>query len=247
MSSFAHWRVFEGPPPGRELRDFSDRDLLVLILRSPALADRVLRWFSVEALRNRTVGHLVGVGLRRERAEQLLAAVELGKRAYLRDPWRADAPIVRNADDAARLLRSRLSGLDHEEAHVLLLDGAGRLIESRMVGRGGIHATPVPLRDVLAPALDARAASVLLAHNHPSGNPEPSPTDVLLTHQLALLAQLLGVRLLDHVVLAGDRHVSLAERDLLQPRSGNGRPVHVGTLVDQVLRRLEARRHRAAT
>lgn len=219
MSSFAHWRAFEGPPPDREFpRDLSDRELLVLVLRSPTLADRVLRTLPVEALRNRTIAHVVGIGLRRERAEQLLAAVELGKRAHLRKPQVPGPTTVGSAADAVALLGPRLAGLDHEEAYVLLLDARNELIGIEPISRGGPTSTDVDPKVVFRAALGARACGLLLVHNHPSGDPTPSGEDHALTTRLASAASLLGLRFVDHLVIAGDRHVSCATQGWL-PRA----------------------------
>lgn len=216
MSSFSHWRAFEGPTPDREFpRELSDRELLVLVLHSPALADRVLRTLPVEALRNRTVAYLAGVGLRRERAEQLLAAVELGKRAHLRPPRVPGPTTVGTAADAVALLSSRLAGLDHEEVYVLLLDAQNQLLGVEPIARGGPNSAHVDPKVVFQAALGARACGILLAHNHPSGDPTPSGEDHALTTRLASAASLLGLRFVDHLVLAGDRHVSCATQGWL--------------------------------
>jgi DNA repair protein RadC len=97
----------------------------------------------------------------------------------------------------------------------LYLDARHRVLRRRLVSLGTLTASLVHPREVLAPALEVRAAALVVVHNHPSGDPEPSPEDCALTERLRDAARLLGVDLLDHVVVAREGFVSLRQRGLL--------------------------------
>jgi DNA repair protein RadC len=133
---------------------------------------------------------------------------------------RADAgcvrPKVRNAADAAALFRSAIGGEAVEVFAVLCLTTKRDVIGYHEVGRGTLDAAPVHPRDVFKVALYANAASVVLGHNHPSGDASPSPEDVSLTTRLAKAGRLLGIEVTDHVIVAGDAHVSLRDAGLLR-------------------------------
>ena len=118
-------------------------------------------------------------------------------------------------------LRPIVRGLEVETFQVLALDARYRLKARVEVSRGTLDAAPVHPREVYAPALRLAAAALIVAHNHPSGDPEPSPADVAVTERLAGAGRLVGVPLLDHVVLGDGRWVSLRERGPWP--GGNGR------------------------
>ncbi|ELO0670984.1 DNA repair protein RadC [Pseudomonas aeruginosa] len=112
-------------------------------------------------------------------------------------------------------LRAKLAGFEHEVFAVLFLDTRHRLIEYREMFRGTIDDASVYPREVVKEALRCNAAAVIVSHNHPSGNPEPSAADRVLTARIKQALGLVDVRVLDHVIVAGDTTASFAERGLL--------------------------------
>jgi len=112
-------------------------------------------------------------------------------------------------------LRTKLAGFDHEIFAILFLDTRHRLIEYVELFRGTIDGAEVHPREVVKEALQHNAATVIFAHNHPSGNPEPSAADRALTQRLKQALALIDVRTLDHVIVAGDRTTAFAERGWL--------------------------------
>jgi DNA repair protein RadC len=106
---------------------------------------------------------------------------------------------------------------DHRQEHfvVLSLDSGGRLITKRIVFIGTVDAVIAHPREVFAGAVSDMATGIIVAHNHPSGDPNPSKQDITTTQQLAAAGQILGVRLIDHIVVAGKRHYSFADHGLL--------------------------------
>jgi DNA repair protein RadC len=135
------------------------------------------------------------------KAARLAAALELGRRVLIRS-LTEERPLIDCFEAAADWARPRLAALDHEEVWLLCLDGRSGLKASVRVAQGGLHGCALTARDVLAPAVKNGAAAILLIHNHPSGDPQPSPDDVEMTKHVAKCAELIGIPLLDHVVVA---------------------------------------------
>ena len=150
-----------------------------------------------------------GVGT--AKAARIAAAMELGRRASA-DP----APLrIRDGTDVWRWARPRLAALEHEELWVVALDGANRLRAARRVAMGGLHGMQVGTRDPLRCALREGASAFVLVHNHPSGDPTPSPEDLVFTERIAEAAEVVGTPLVDHVIVAREGYCSLAERMLM--------------------------------
>ena len=121
-------------------------------------------------------------------------------------------PEITSPDAAAELLTAALAGSDRERCVAALLDTKHRVLETVTVSVGSLDRTFMAPREVFRDALLANAAALVLAHNHPSGDPEPSRDDELLTRRLVRAGELVGVEVLDHLVVAGGRWVSLARR-----------------------------------
>jgi DNA repair protein RadC len=124
------------------------------------------------------------------------------------------AGIVRSPDDVAAYLGSELADLAQEQLRVVLLDSKNRVLGIQLVYQGGINATVIRLADCFREAVARGAAAVVFVHNHPSGDPTPSPEDVRLTCEAGRVGELLGIELLDHLVIARQGHASLRERGL---------------------------------
>jgi DNA repair protein RadC len=157
------------------------------------------------------LARLGGVGP--ARAARLAAAFELTRRLRGRQPGerlRLGSPAETYAAYAPLM-----EDLSREVFRVALLDAQNRLLRDRVVSEGTLSASLVHPREVFKPAIVESAASVILLHNHPSGDPTPSREDVRLTRQLAEGARLLDLRILDHVIIGQGRFVSLAEQGVL--------------------------------
>lgn len=164
-------------------------------------------------------------GLGPSRAAQLLCALELGRRAQKAQEVR---PRLRTPEDIHRYLWPGMATLRREVFHVLCFNARNVLLQDARVAEGSMNQCPVDPREVFAPALLARASAVVLAHNHPSGDPEPSAEDLHLTRQLARGGELLGIRVLDHLILGDGTYVSVAARGLIGDISrGNRSPALV--------------------
>lgn len=124
---------------------------------------------------------------------------------------------VTTPEGVAVVLHDYFENRDREEFVLCLLDTANTLIGLSCISVGGLAGSIVEPRQVFKTAMLANAASVILAHNHPSGNPEPSEDDLRVTLQLVEAGNLLGIKVLDHLIITGDGYTSLAERGSLKP------------------------------
>jgi DNA repair protein RadC len=206
-------------------RALATRELLAILLGSGTpgssaidLASDVLDRFggSLRRLGGAERTQLTSVrGIGPARAATLTAAFELGRRLEA-EPARERRRIQGPRDVYARLAPS-LRDLRQEEFWALYLDTQNRVLAERCITVGLLNSSLVHPREVFAPALLHAAASLILAHNHPSGDPEPSAEDIAVTAHLVESGRLLGIPVRDHVVLGERGYVSLMERRLLAP------------------------------
>jgi DNA repair protein RadC len=152
-------------------------------------------------------------GIGQARAAQILAAVELGRRTLTR-PARDRAQIV-NARSAAEFLLPQYGNRPVEQFGVLLLDTRHRVIRPLVLSVGTLDASIVHPREVFREAVAAGAAAIVLFHNHPSGDPEPSIEDTRLTERLMAAGVMMGISVLDHVILGDARYFSYREKGTL--------------------------------
>ena len=131
-------------------------------------------------------------------------------------PKRPEAsPSISCPQDVYRLLGPEMAQLAQEQLRVLLLDTKNNVVGQRVIYQGSVNASMVRPAEVLRPAVVEAVPSIIVSHNHPSHDPTPSPDDAAITRELFQAAKLLGIELLDHVVIGGDRAVSLKERGLM--------------------------------
>ena len=151
-------------------------------------------------------------GLGPAKTAQLKAALELGRRMLLAAP--EDRFVVRSPADVAQLLMAEMGHLEQEHFRVLYLDTRNRLLDSETVYVGSLNASHIRVSEVFREAVKRNCASIIVAHNHPSGDPTPSPEDVEVTRQLVAAGNLLDIEVLDHLIIGQQRFVSLRERGL---------------------------------
>lgn len=147
------------------------------------------------------------------KALSIAAALELGRRRHLTEV--RHRPKVQGAGDAFQLLSGILEDLPHEEFWVLLLNRANRVIGREQISSGGTAGTVVDSKIVFRKALEAKASSLILSHNHPSGQVRPSQADIDLTHKLKEGGALLDIHILDHLIIGERNYYSFADEGLL--------------------------------
>ncbi|MGN6759348.1 MAG: RadC family protein [Thermomicrobiales bacterium] len=151
-------------------------------------------------------------GLGEVKAAQLQACIELGRRLALERP--DERPRIQSPEDIAAILSSEMAALDQEELRVVLLNTKNEVVKMVTVYRGSVNAAQIRVAEVFKEAIRLNVPSLVVVHNHPSGDPTPSPDDVAVTRELVKAGQLLDVEVLDHLVIGDGRHVSLRRRGL---------------------------------
>jgi DNA repair protein RadC len=152
-------------------------------------------------------------GIGAAKAAEIAAAFEIGRRVQA-EPG-AERVVIRTPEDVARLMIPRLRERRVEVFMVLMLDARNAVKGEVEISRGTLNASLVHPREVFKAAIDSLAAGIIVVHNHPSGNAEPSPEDLEITRQLAETGRIIGIPLHDHLIVAGDQCTSLAERGAL--------------------------------
>lgn len=199
----------------------STTELLAIILRTGvsgesvvAMATRLIsRYGGLSGLARASFTELQAEkGLGPAKTAQLKAALELGRRMLLAAP--EDQFIVRSPTDAAQFLMAEMSHLEQEHFRVLYLNTRNRLLGSETVYVGNLNASHIRVSEVFREAVKRNCASLIVAHNHPSGDPTPSPEDVEVTRLLVAAGNLLDIEVLDHLIIGQQRFVSLRERGL---------------------------------
>ena len=199
----------------------STTELLAIILRAGLpgenvlrLAERTLSQFGgLPGLAQATFEELRTVhGVGDAKATEIKAALELGRRLLVTAPQ--ERPQVRTPTDIANLLMLEMSLLEQEHLRVVMLDSKNFIIRIHTVYAGSLNSAVVRVGEVFREAIRANSASLILVHNHPSGDPTPSPEDVRVTELIVEAGKLLDIDVLDHLVIGRNRYVSLKERGL---------------------------------
>lgn len=151
-------------------------------------------------------------GIGEAKAAQLKAAIELGRRLTLEAP--DERPVINSPADAAALVMYEMGALEQEHLRVMLLDRRNRVLEVTELYRGSTSSAQVRVGEVFREAIRKNASALIVIHNHPSGDPTPSPDDVALTRAIVQAGKMLDVDVLDHLVIGQGRWVSLKERGL---------------------------------
>lgn len=153
-------------------------------------------------------------GIGPAKALTMLAALELGSRSAA-DAMKVEQTKIATAADAYKYMKPHLDGLDHEEFWVLLLKQNNAPIRAVKIGQGGLTATAVDIKIIAREALTANAAAMMLFHNHPSGNLQPSTSDINLTKKICDAAKILDIRVLDHLIIGNDEYKSFFDSQLM--------------------------------
>lgn len=161
---------------------------------------------SVEKLKN-----FNGIG--EAKAINILAALELGRRRQLSEP--GEVRRINSSQDAFQAVSLELSDLVHEEFWVLFLDRSNKIIDKIRVSQGGVSGTVFDVRIILKQAIDKLASSLILFHNHPSGNLTASSNDMDITKKACDAAKLFDIKVLDHIIVAGKKYLSMADEGML--------------------------------
>jgi DNA repair protein RadC len=151
-------------------------------------------------------------GIGEAKAAQIKAAIELGRRLMLEAP--EERPTINSPADAAALVQYEMSALEKEEMRVILLDTRNHVLDTVTVAHGSLNSAQMRVGEIFTPAVRRNAAALIAVHNHPSGDPTPSPQDIAVTRAMLEAGKLLDIEVLDHLVIGLGKYISLKEKKL---------------------------------
>lgn len=206
------------------IASLSDAELVAILIGSGStkesaveLARKIMAGFknnlnelgkaSIEDLKNR----FHGVG--EAKAVSIVAAMELGRRRLLHQSL--EMPVVKSSQDVFNLYRPVIADLPHEEFWITLLNRANKVRHRFNISKGGITGTVIDVRLILKKALENNASSIVLCHNHPSGNTQPSDADIQITKKLKEAGKIMEIPVLDHLIVTENGYFSFADEGLL--------------------------------
>jgi len=200
----------------------SAQEILALILGRGISGESVMvtaqrllsRFGNLKGVANASIEELTEIrGIGPAKAAQIKAAFELSKR--LEGPVdEREKPVVKSPEDVVSIVKSQLKGKKKEHFLVLCLDTRNNVINCRAISMGSLDTSIVHPREVFKEAISSSAASVILVHNHPSGDPEPSKEDIELTKRLAKAGEIMGIEVLDHIIVCDKSYSSLKAKNL---------------------------------
>ena len=202
-------------------RAVSTAELLAIIMRTGTggenvlrMAERLLAKFkNLPGISRASVTEIMTVrGIGPAKAVEVKAAMELGRRLMAAAP--EEKVRITSPADAANLLMSEMAFLEQEHLKVILLDTRNQVLHTPTIYIGSLNTSVVRVGELFKAAIKENAAAVIVAHNHPSGDPSPSPEDIRVTRNIVKAGQLLDIEVLDHLVIGHHRFVSLKERGL---------------------------------
>lgn len=207
--------------------NLSDVELLSIILQTGSRNYHVLSLAQNIMAEYKTLASLLSTDLHKlktidsiglAKASVIKAAAEIGKRTYLNN--QSPPKIIRSPKAAFELVKKDLFDQKQEILLLISLNSRGGLISKDLVSKGSALETIVPIREIFCVALEKNAMEIILAHNHPSGSLEPSKEDIAITHKIKRAGELIGIRLLDHLIVADNEFVSIKSIDLLLEEGG---------------------------
>ena len=151
-------------------------------------------------------------GIGTAKSAQIKAAIELGRRLMIESP--RERPTINSPADAAALIQYEMSALEKEEMRVILLNTRNGVLDIITVAHGSLNAAQMRVGEIFTPAVRKNAAALIAVHNHPSGDPTPSPNDIAITRAIIEAGKLLDIEVLDHLVIGLGKYISLKEKKL---------------------------------
>jgi DNA repair protein RadC len=199
----------------------SNSELLAIILRTGAASESVLnlsarlltKFHGLAGLTRAGFGQLCqerGVG--EAKAAQIKAALELGRRLISTQP--DERPVVKSPADIVNLLQGEMAFLEQEELWLVLLNTKNQVLGVPRIYKGSVNTSLIRVGELFREAARENCPALIVVHNHPSGDPTPSPEDVKVTEQIVKAGKLLDIEVLDHIIIGHQRHISLKERGL---------------------------------
>ncbi len=178
----------------------TDSELLGIVIDSEEVAQSLISQYTLTTLPVDDISRLrMSAGIGVAKATKIIASVELARRIAKSKTEVVDR--IQSCEEAEKVLRPLFDGLDHEECWALYLTNSGKVLDKMKISQGGVQATVVDNRLIVKRALELLATQIIIAHNHPSDNAQPSQADIVLTNRIKNAAALFDITLLDHIII----------------------------------------------
>ena len=178
------------------------------------LSNRILKEYGLKAVINeKNVEKLIKeLEITKVKACQIVACFELGRRFFRKDE---EEIYIRDSKDAYNYLKDKIANLKKEQFRGLYLNSRNKLIHDEVISLGTLTTNLVHPREVFQPAVQYSAVAIILAHNHPSGDPEPSEDDIKITQQIIEASKIINIEILDHIIIGKNKYLSLKDKKLV--------------------------------
>ena len=207
----------------RGAQNLTDAELLAILLRTGTKGRSVVKVAqelindcgNLAMLSSRSVSSLKkNKGIGNDKAATLLAAFELSRRIQVQSKWFSDKKIT-SPQDVAEIFVPLLRDELREHFCVVCLNSANKIIKHEVISIGNLNSSVVHPREIFKAAIDNNSASIILIHNHPSGNPEPSNEDISITKKVVESGKIMDIPVFDHIIIAGNGFTSFVEKRLI--------------------------------
>ncbi|MEG8945756.1 RadC family protein [Rosettibacter firmus] len=224
-------RVKELPPDDRPreklilrgAQSLSDAELIAILLRTGTKGKNVIqiaqslisKYGNLNILSMQTIDAIRNFpGIGKDKAATLIAAFEISRRADAQKKWFSNKKIT-SPQDVAEIFIPLLRDEVKEKFYVICLNTANKIIKYELISVGNLNSSVVHAREIFKVAIENNSANIILLHNHPSGNPDPSKEDISITRKLVEAGNLLEIKVFDHLIIAGNNYTSLVEKRLI--------------------------------
>lgn len=207
----------------RGAQNLTDAELIAILLRTGKKGKSVIQiaqelignYGNLAVLSSKTISVLTSTdGIGNDKAASLLAAFEISRRILSQSKWYSDKKIT-SPQDIADIFIPLLRDEIKEKFYVVCLNSANKIIRNEMVSVGNLNSSVVHPREIFKAAIENNSASIILIHNHPSGNPEPSNEDISITRKVVESGKIMDIPVFDHIIIAGNGFTSFVEKRIL--------------------------------
>lgn len=207
----------------RGAQNLTDAELLAILIRTGKRGKTVIQvaqelinnYGNIAVLSTKSINTLIETpGIGNDKAASLLAAFELSRRIQMQSKWFSDKKVT-SPQDVADIFIPFLRDEVKEKFIIVCLNSANKIIRYETISVGSLNSSIVHPREVFKAAIENNSASIILIHNHPSGNPEPSNEDIAITRKIVESGKIMDIPVFDHIIIAGNTHTSFVEKRLI--------------------------------
>jgi DNA repair protein RadC len=207
----------------RGAHNLTDAELIAILLRTGKKGksviqisqELIIQYGNIAVLSSKSLNILTDIpGIGKNKAATLMAAFELSRRIQIQSKWMSDQKIT-SPQDVADIFIPLLRDEVKEKFLIVCLNSANKIIRYEVISIGSLNSSVVHPREVFKAAIDNNSASIILIHNHPSGNPEPSNEDISITKKIVESGKIMDIPVFDHIIIAGNKYTSFVEKRLI--------------------------------